>query len=104
MSEWSQRFKYTEEAILANTPESGGIYRLLYYSEDKYYVFYIGQSDNLRKRLIEHLNTSEPNECIKKYINGYSCYFRYLEVSTQSERDRIETQQREEYQPTCNKQ
>ena len=102
MSEWTDRYKYSEENVNAHIPQVGGVYRLLYHSENKYYVFYVGQTDNLKRRLFEHINTSEPDECIKKHIVNHSCYFRYLEVNSQPERDRIEGQQINEYNPSCN--
>ncbi len=103
MSEWTDRYRYTQENVDSHAPSSPGIYRLIYHSGDKYYVFYVGQSDSLQQRLGEHLNSSEPNACIKRHLKDYTCYFRYMEISTQVERDRIEKEQIEEYSPSCNK-
>lgn len=103
MSEWSGRFQYTDKNVNSYAPSKAGIYRIIYHSGDKYYVFYIGQSDNLKERLISHLNTSETNSCIKKHLKDYTCYFRYIEVTSQAERDKIEAEQIDEYSPSCNK-
>lgn len=103
MAEWLGRFDYTETSVKKYAPVSGGAYRLIYKKDtNTFIVFYVGQSDNLERRLLEHLADSEPNTCIKRHLNNYSCYFRCLEVGTQSERDRVEQQQISEYTPSCN--
>jgi len=102
MSEWTRRYEYAPSSVETYVPQSGGVYRLIYNSGDRYYVFYAGQSENLRRRLGEHLSQSEPDACIKKYLSTYRCYFRYIRLDTQTERDKMETQQIREYNPTCN--
>ena len=77
---------------------------MIYHLGEDYYVFYVGQSDDLKKRLAEHLSTSEPNSCIEKYIKDYSCYFRFIELSTQRERDAVEQEEIAKYNPVCNRQ
>lgn len=106
MGDWSGRFEYTETNVKKYAPVSAGVYRLVYKKDnDSYIVFYIGKGDDsLERRLLEHLATSEQNSCIKRHINNYSCYFRFLEVTTQAERDKIEEQQIGEYTPSCNTQ
>ncbi len=102
MAEWSERYLYTESNVDKYAPESGGVYRLIYASENKYYVFYVGQSDNLHDRLKAHLAPSEPNECIKKYLHNYTCYFRFIKISSQTERDKVEKEEIEKFNPVCN--
>ncbi len=103
MGDWSSRYEYTETNVKKYAPTSGGVYRLIYKENDNsYIVFYVGQSDSLERRLLEHLASSETNECIKKHLKDYYCYFRYLEVATQADRDKIEGQQISEYTPSCN--
>jgi len=103
MSQWTSRYEYTPSNVETYVPSVGGVYRLIYYSGGKYYVFYVGKSENLKRRLLEHLNYLEPDSCIKRHIRGYTCYFRYLAVDYESDRDRIEIQQITQYNPTCNK-
>lgn len=103
MSEWSDRYLYTDSNVDLYAPESGGVYRLIYKSDDDYRVFYVGQSDNLHDRLKAHLAPSEPNECIKKYLRDYTCYFRFIEISSQTERDDVEKEEIEKFNPFCNK-
>lgn len=103
MSEWTSRYEYTESNVESYAPSRGGVYRLLYYSGGSYYVFYVGKSENLKRRLLEHLSYSEPDPCIKRHTGEYTCYFRYVRVDFELERDRIERQQISEYHPTCNR-
>lgn len=62
----------------------------------------MGQSDDLNRRLTEHLNPSEPDECIKKHLRTYTCYFRFIEIASERERDRVEDEQIRKYNPECN--
>lgn len=101
MAEWSNRYSYTDSNVDVHAPTSGGVYRLIYERDEEYYVFYVGQSDNLERRLHEHLSPSEPDECIKRYLGNYSCYFRFIEIASQAERDNIEKREIEEYSPPC---
>ena len=103
MAEWSNRYSYTEKNVKAHAPNKAGVYRLIYQKGDKYHPFYVGQSDDLKRRLLEHLSASEQNACIKRHLREYSCFFRFLEVSTQSERDRIEKEEIAKFDPPCNK-
>lgn len=102
MGEWTRRYEYTETNVETYVPSLGGVYRLIYHSGDKYYVFYVGESNDLNRRLLQHLSSSEPDPCIRKHLRNYTCYFRYTKVSTQKEREGIEDQQIREYTPTCN--
>ena len=102
MQEWSNRYSYTNNNINLLASTRGGVYRLIYKNGEEYYVFYVGQSDDLQRRLGEHLSYSEPNECIKRYLHNFNCFFRFIEVSLQFERDRIEAEEIEEYNPSCN--
>ena len=103
MSEWSKLYEYNEENVRRWAPTSGGVYLL---SCDKgypkYRVFYVGQSDDLYRRLTEHLNPSEPDECIKKHLRKYTCYFRFIGIASEWERDRVEGEQIRNYNPECN--
>jgi len=82
---------------------SGGVYRLSCdEGKPEYRVFYVGKSDNLDRRLKEHLSPSEPDECIKKHLQKYTCYFRFIEIATEAERDRVEGEQIRKYRPECN--
>ena len=103
MSDWSKLYQYTEENVERNAPTSGGVYRLSCdEGNPKYRVFYVGQSDNLERRLKEHLNPSQPDECNKRHLRKYTCYFRFIEIASTVQRDRVEDEQIEKYRPECN--
>lgn len=97
MSEWSSKFLYTEEQVNKVAPKSAGVYLL----EDSG-VFYVGQSDSLERRLLEHLSSSEQDACIKRHVRDYTCYFSYITISSQSERDSVEQSLISKYNPSCN--
>lgn len=63
MEDWSGKLLYTEENVKKYAPVVAGVYLL----EDSG-VFYVGQSDSLERRLLEHLGSSEQNSCIKRHI------------------------------------
>jgi len=103
MNSWSNRYSYTEENVQKYAPLTAGVYRLIYKSDNDYYVFYVGQSNNLQRRLLEHLSPSEPDSCIKRHLRDYNCFFRFIEISSQDERNRVEREQIEKYKPNCNR-
>jgi len=103
MNNWSNRYSYTEENVQKHAPLTAGVYRLIYKSDDDYYVFYVGQSNNLNRRLLEHLSSSETDSCIKRHLRDYNCFFRFIEISSQDERNRVEREQIEKYNPNCNR-
>ena len=102
MSEWSNRYPYTNNNVNLFAPARGGVYRLIYKNGEKYYVFYVGQSDDLQRRFGEHLSYSEPNECIKRYLQNSNCFFMFIEIASQFERDRLEVEEIKKYDPSCN--
>jgi len=102
MAEWSSKYPYTDNNVSIYLPASEGVYRLIYKKGEKYYVFYVGQSDDLQRRLNEHPSYSESNECIKRYLQNFNCLFKFIEISLQFERDRIEEEEIEKYKPPCN--
>lgn len=104
MSEWSKKHEYTDSSVQDNAPSTSGAYRLVYHLGESYYVFYVGQSDDLKRRLAEHLSESGGNACIKKHIKDYPCYFRFIELSTQREKDVMEQEEITKYNPMCNRQ
>lgn len=102
MGNWSSRYNYNSTDVNRYAPSNGGVYRLIHKRTEKFYVFYVGQSNNLKRRLLEHLSPSESDTCIKRHLRDYTCYFRFIEIASQSERDKVERQQIQEYKPSCN--
>ena len=50
-----RKYRFQRESILLNAPESSGLYGL--YSA---VWIYVGEADNIRARLLEHLETDNP--------------------------------------------
>ena len=74
---------------------------------DNVRVFYVG-SGNIGERLTHHLSDSEENECIKKKVRDYICYFWYEEVQGGEEKRKTQevkllAHYREKGNAECNK-
>lgn len=102
---WSNFYSYTIQNVDNHVQTEAGNYRLCTKSNDKYYLFYAGKSDtDLNRRLKEHLSSNENNTCIKNKLKNNTCYFQFVYVTTKKERDQIESNDIEKYNPPCNKQ
>ena len=101
-TDWSTRYSYTENNVERYAPTSGGVYRLIYQSGDKFYPFYIGRSNDLRRRLLEHISPSEVDSCIKRHLRNNTCFFRFVTISSKTDRITEEQAQIREYNPNCN--
>lgn len=87
---------FTEDGILRYAPVAGGVY--LIHSDTKW--IYAGQSDNIYRRLNQHLDGDDRiARCIRRHG---AQHFRYEEVSY-FERDRREREVIDYYNPECNK-
>jgi len=105
---WSSRITYNEENVKYNVQKKPGIYRLLRAQESGYGVFYVGQTDNLQRRLLEHLSSEEENPCIKKELK-YTAYFRFALLEAEKDRLCAESYLYREFDvdgngPPCNEQ
>ncbi len=81
--DWNpQPYHFNEELVKEVVPEKEGIYRLSNFTEG---VFYVGQSDNLQRRLLEHLSDKEENPCIKERLNVES-HLRFALLEGEKER------------------
>jgi len=100
---WTKLLKL-DETLIGQIPDNlPGVYRLSYKDPDgNYYVFYVGKSDDIKRRLMEHISDSEQNACIRGYLTSTECYFRYAKVMRQEVRDSGERQMYRHYKPTCN--
>ncbi|GIO43164.1 GIY-YIG nuclease family protein [Paenibacillus apis] len=83
---------------ISSTPETGGIYMLLgNHSNGQYPVLYVGQSNNLKRRLNEHFNELET------HFRGEIMNFVFFIERNQSNRDNSEKLLIEKYTPRFNK-
>ena len=92
-----------DRANVCKIPDNiAGVYRLSYKAEnDNLYIFYVGQTVDLRTRVLQHLPDTETNEKIKYYL-AKSCYFRYAQISKEYIRSAAERQMYRQYEPSCN--
>jgi len=101
---WNGYYSYNDSSVERNVPESAGVYKISVSQQDKTLkVHYVGQAENLRKRLKEHLDTSnEQNECLVEHIEKYACSYSFALVSRQEDRDAAERALYIHYKPECN--
>ena len=105
---WSSRITHSEDNVKYNVPEKAGIYRLLKAVDGGYGVQYVGESDDLQRRLLEHLPDGEKNECIKRLMKD-TAYFRFALLEAEKDRLCAESYLYQEFSvdgngPPCNKQ
>ena len=101
---WNGYYKYTSDSVSRNVPEEAGVYKISVSQQDgTLKVHYVGQSENLQKRLKEHLDIeNEQNECLARHISKYSCSYKFALVPKQEDRDAVERALYIHYRPECN--
>lgn len=57
----------TKDHITDTVPEKSGVYELRSFGN----LVYIGKADNLRRRLLEHLNSKDPNKFRYETVTGF---------------------------------
>ena len=102
---WSSLQDFTSENVRRYVPTSGGVYLLwVKLQSGKWRCYYAGQGANLEERLLDHLNSSELNACIKNHVSQHINAYCYTSVAKQSDRDGIEKYLYDVYNPECNHQ
>lgn len=101
---WSDYRKYTYNNVQQFAPASAGVYKIaIEQSDNTLKVRYIGQTDDIDKRLKEHLDLDkEQNECLVERLKKYSAWFSCATVDRKSDRDGIEMALYNYYKPVCN--
>jgi len=102
---YSSYIEYNKLSVSVNTPNSAGVYiiRVMLTNGD-WQRIYVGQAKNLRERLLDHLQDSEPNKCLRDHVKQYKLYYAWIEISRQDDRNREEAAKINKYNPECNKQ
>jgi len=101
---WSKIFRYIEDNS-DEIPEEAGVYEILAKRNDgKYNRKYIGQTENLYARYLEHLLDNEENSDIHDGLRKKTCGFDYALI--ESKEDRLDAEQKlyDEYKYSWNKQ
>lgn len=88
---WSSPRRYMREDIQRFSTEKAGIY-LIYAERANAYkqLVYVGQADNIKTRLLEHISENEKNEILKRILSHEVCYYSYAEVPLPNKRNSIE--------------
>jgi len=88
--EWSARVHCTAEEIDKQVPAEPGVYRISHKSWETYNVAYVGQAENLKEKLKQHLLPSEPNSRLRDRFQYYACAVIYAIVRNQADRNGAE--------------
>lgn len=100
---WISWYDYDWNTVQRVAPASGEVYALaVKLTDGNLRVFYVGQTDNLGRRLMEHLSDSEPNECIRNKVKKFQCMFRFAVVESAIDRDKVERALYSKFRPGCN--
>jgi len=101
---WKGYYDYTEINVQKFAPTKAGVYKISFEQQNgKLLVRYVGQTDNLDRRLKEHLDIeNEQNEYLRERLRKYRASFSFAEISTQSDRDCAEKALYDYYEPLCN--
>ena len=98
---WSQ-YRTCARRNVAHVPEVPGVYRLARLDEEgRISVLLVGQADNLRVRLAEHLSTGRARRELPVVPNEDGWLFTFAKVSSRSDRDGIERFLTFFYNPSC---
>jgi excinuclease UvrABC nuclease subunit len=101
--QWSSFQRLTEENVNKYVPKSAGVYLLwVQLKSEKWRCDYVGQADDLERRLLEHMSDSEENDCIKEHVKEHILNYMYATVPRQSDRDGVEKFLYDHYGPKCN--
>jgi hypothetical protein len=85
------KFLFQRESILRNAPECSGVYGLF-----SAFWIYVGEADNLRARILKHLEGDDP--CIVHYRpSGFA-----FELASANDRRNRREYLMKELQPLCN--
>lgn len=99
---WSPRIKLNTTGV-SDMKATSGVYRLMYLDPDdgNFYVFHVGQSENLKRDLSKHLPWREQNPHCQFYLRNYKCFFRAATVEEKVQRDRTEIALYKYFLPPC---
>lgn len=101
---WSEYRPYAIENVNQYVPARAGVYKISLLQQDgRVAVRYVGQSDNLNRRLKQHLDLkNEPNVKLAASLGQYSARFSFAEVPLQSDRNGAEKALYGNYAPRFN--
>ncbi|MBA7573431.1 hypothetical protein ES708_15228 [subsurface metagenome] len=96
---WSHLYIYRRSMVEAHVPTKRGIYCL----ESPRQVFYVGQAENLRRRLLEHLGMDGGrSRSLNFWLKSGFTFFRFLRFRPDGDLIKAERKQIIKYRPACN--
>jgi len=99
---WNKVTEFSPENIEALRDNIHGVFRLSYQHKDgNIYVFYVGESENIKRDLLLLRNHSD-NQCVESHIKTLKCYFRFAQVEQPELSRKVLEQLYKFYQPNCN--
>lgn len=102
--DWSQYLDYNFDNVQKYVPNDAGVYKIsIVQNGGSLKVRYIGQTEDLDKRLKQHLDIdNEPNVCLCERLKKYNAKFSFATISKQEDRDGAELALYNQYKPGCN--
>lgn len=99
---WNKLTEFSQENVETLDNHIQGVYRLSYQHKDgNIYVFYVGESDNIKNDLLT-LRNHPDNQCIESHTKTFTCYYRFAPVEQVELRKKVLEQLYKFYQPNCN--
>ena len=100
---WYGRYSYDEQTVKKGVLKKPGNYMIMVkLKNENFRPIYVGQSNNLEERLLEHLSDSENNFCLKKHVKDYTLGIRYCYANSETDRKNIEYTLYQNYSHECN--
>lgn len=101
--EWHGRFPFNKEEVTSQVTTKGGNYMISVKLKDgKFRSIYVGKTEDLQGRLLEHLSDSEKNPCLSKHVKEFVLQFRFCYVSSGEDRSNVEHTLYQNYPHECN--
>lgn len=101
---WSERIELTEANVRIMPEGRAGVYRLMTEKQggEEYPVIYVGMSNDLRNRLLDHLSDGEENACLKEKVSTLRVWYRIAYAPFEEDRQNAERTMYRKYRPSCN--
>jgi len=100
---WSEMLPCDAHSVNRRVERRGGIYKLMSRrSSKKFEPFYVGEAEDLREEMLNHLKSGETNKCVRDTLRTRDCRFRFAYVESAAERKGVERFLFDYYKGLCN--
>ncbi len=95
--------RYIHDIISKKVENKSGVYVIACLNKERmiFFPYFTGETENLRKKALEHLSDYEENNCIKEKLTG-QCYFQFAYIQNEEERKGAARHLYNKYNPQCN--